>query len=150
MTCLADTLNGLAAMPPAALRAEWRRLYRAPAPGLSSDLLARGIAWRVQEKRTGGLAPAVERELVRLASQDRLLAKSSALPAASLRPGTRLVRSWNGETYSVLVTDDGYVFNDQTFGSLSSIAKAITGAKWSGPRFFGLKGSATAKGARHA
>ena len=92
----------------------------------------------------------MERELVRLASQDRLLAKSSALPAASLRPGTRLVRSWNGETYSVLVTDDGYVFNDQTFGSLSSIAKAITGAKWSGPRFFGLKGSATAKGARHA
>ena len=149
MTSLADTLNGLAAMPPAALRAEWRRLYRAPAPGLSSDLLARGIAWRLQEKRTGGLAPAVERELVRLASQDRVLAPSSALPAASLRPGTRLVRSWNGATYSVRVTDDGYVFNDQPFGSLSSIARAITGAKWSGPRFFGLKGSAT-KGACHA
>lgn len=150
MTSLADTLNGLAAMPPAAMRAEWRRLYRAPAPGLSSDLLARGIAWRLQEKRNGGLAPAVERELVRLAGQDRSLPQSSTPAAASLRPGTRLVRSWNGETYSVRVTDDGYVFNDQTFGSLSSIAKAITGAKWSGPRFFGLKGFAAVKGARNA
>lgn len=149
MTGLADTLNGLAAMPPAALRAEWRRLYRAPAPALSSDLLARGIAWRLQEKRTGGLAPAVERELVRLAGRDRSSPQSSTPAAANFRPGTRLVRSWNGVTYSVLVTDHGYVFNDQPFGSLSSIAKAITGAKWSGPRFFGLKGSAT-KGACHA
>lgn len=108
MTSLADTLNGLAALPPAALRAEWRRLYRAPAPGLSPDLLGRGIAWRLQEKRTGGLAPAVERELVRLAGRDRALSQSSAPASVSLRPGTRLVRSWNGETYSVLVTNDGY------------------------------------------
>jgi len=60
------------------------------------------------------------------------------------------VRSWNGETYSVLVTGDGFVFNDQIFRSLSSIAKAITGAKWSGPRFFGLRDPANARAARNA
>ena len=67
-----------------------------------------------------------------------------------VRPGTRLVRSWNGETYSVLVTEDGYRMGDQTFASLSSIAHAITGTKWSGPRFFGLKAPAPARGGRDA
>ena len=150
MASLSDTLNGLAALPPAALRAEWRRLYREPAPGLSPDLLARGIAWRLQEKQHGGLAPAVERELVKLAGQGKSTPESPAMAPVSLRPGTRLVRNWNGETYSVLVTDDGYRFNDQTFGSLSSIAQTITGTKWSGPRFFGLKAPAPAKGGRDA
>ena len=133
-------------MPPAALRAEWRRLYRQPAPELSPDLLARGIAWRLQERQQGGLAPAVERELTRLAGQGATA--SQPLPATSirLRPGTRLVRSWNGETYSVLVTDDGYQMSDQTYRSLSRIAQVITGTKWSGPRFFGLKGAAPAGG----
>lgn len=150
MVSLADTLHGLAAMPSAALRAEWRRLYRAPAPELSPDLLVRGIAWRLQEKQHGGLAPAVERELARLARQGAPPSQPCAPAPASLRPGTRLVRSWNGETYSVLVTDNGYRMGDQTYASLSSIAKVITGAKWSGPRFFGLKGSASSKGARNA
>ena len=150
MANLADTLNGLAAMPPAALRAEWRRLYRSPAPELSPDLLARGIAWRLQEKQHGGLAPAVERELGRLSQQGAAAPQPSASAPASLRPGTRLVRSWNGETYSVLVTEGGYSFNDQTYGSLSSIAQAITGTKWSGPRFFGLMATAPARGGRNA
>ena len=150
MANIADRLNGLAAMPPAALRAEWRRLYREPAPGLSPDLLVRGIAWRLQERQHGGLAPAVERDLVKLARQGSSLSQPSAPPTTNLRPGTRLVRSWNGETHSVLVTDDGYRFNDQTYASLSSIAQAITGTKWSGRRFFGLKGATPAKGGRYA
>ncbi len=150
MAGLADRLNGLAALPPAALRAEWRRLNREPAPELSPDLLVRGIAWRLQERQHGGLAPAVERELVRLAERGTQPPGPSFAVAVSVRPGTRLVRSWNGETYSVLVTDDGYRFNDQTFGSLSSIAHAITGTKWSGPRFFGLKAPAPARGGRDA
>lgn len=150
MANLTDTLNGLAALPPAALRAEWRRLYRERAPEFSPDLLVRGIAWRLQEKQYGGLAPAVERELVRLAGQGGMSSQLSTPPSVSLRPGTRLVRSWNGETYSVLVTDDGYRMRDQTYASLSSIAQAITGTKWSGPRFFGLKGTAPTKGERDA
>ena len=150
MAGLADRLNELAALPPAALRAEWRRLYREPAPDLSPDLLRRGIAWRLQERQHGGLASAVERELARLAGQGKSTSNDRKVAAVRLRPGTRLVRSWKGETYSVLVTDDGYRFNDQVFRSLSNIAHAITGAKWSGPRFFGLKGSALARGARDA
>lgn len=146
MANLAEKLNGLSVMPPAALRAEWRRLYRQPAPDLSPDLLARGIAWRLQERQHGGLAPAVERELARMAGPG--VSASHPTPATSirLRPGTRLVRSWNGETYSVLVTDDGYQMSDQTYRSLSRIAQVITGTKWSGPRFFGLKGAAPAGG----
>ena len=145
MADLADRLDGLAALPPAALRAEWRHLYREPAPALSPDLLARGIAWRLQEKQHGGLAPAVERELARTAEQGAVLSQTYA-PAVSLRPGTRLVRSWNGETYSVLVTDNGYLMGDETYASLSSIARAITGTKWSGPHFFGLKSTVPVKG----
>ncbi len=150
MAGLADTLNGLTGLPPAALRAEWRRLYREPAPELSPDLLMRGIAWRLQEKQYGALAPAVERELARLAEQGATPSIPCAPASVSLRPGTRLVRSWNGETYSVEVTDDGYRMGDQTYGSLSSIARAITGTKWSGPRFFGLKALASAEGGRDA
>lgn len=150
MATLTDTLNGLAALPPAALRAEWRRLYREPAPEFSPDVLVRGIAWRLQEKQHGGLAPAVERELARLAGQGGLPSRLCAPASISLRPGTRLVRSWNGETYGVLVTDDGYRMGDRTYASLSSIAQAITGTKWSGPRFFGLKGAAPARGGRDA
>ena len=150
MDRLADRLNELAVLPPAALRAEWRRLYHAPAPGLSPDLLVRGIAWRIQAKQHGGLSPGTERELEKLAMPVTSASPTSAPPATRLRPGTRLVRSWNGETYSVLVTDDGYCFNDRTYTSLSSIAKTITGTKWSGPRFFGLKGAAPTKGGRNA
>ena len=150
MASLADKLNGLAAMPPAALRAEWRRLYREPAPGLSPDLLVRGVAWRLQERQHGGLSPALERELAKLAAQGTSRSQPSTPAATNLRPGTRLVRSWNGETYNVLVSDDGYRFNNQSYTSLSSIAQAITGAKWSGPRFFGLKGAPPAKGGRNA
>ncbi len=150
MAGVADTLNGLAALPPAALRAEWRRLYREPAPELSPDLLVRGIAWRLQEKQHGGIAPAVERELARSMERGAPPSVSAASASVSLRPGTKLVRSWNGETYSVLVTDDGYQMGDRTYGSLSRIAQAITGTKWSGPRFFGLKSPAPAKGGRDA
>lgn len=85
-----------------------------------------------------------------LAGQDKSMPGSPSTAVVSLRPGTRLMRSWNGETYSVLVTDNGYNFNNQTFTSLNRIAQAITGTKWSGPRFFGLKTSVPAKGGRDA
>lgn len=150
MTSLLENLNGLAAMPPAALRAEWRRVYRVPAPAFSPDLLARGIAYRLQEKRHGGLSPPVERQLLRLATETDSTSSLPATVSSTLRPGTRLVRSWNGQTYSVLVTDDGYMLHDQCYSSLSSIAHAITGTKWSGPRFFGIKGQAGARSGKDA
>lgn len=147
MGSLNETLTALATMSPAQLRSEWRRVYRTSPPQLTPDLLMRGIAYRLQERAFGSLAaPAVrqlEREAKRLERGDAPAGKSEL----RLKPGTRLVRSWNGATYSVLVTDDAYVMGDRSFTSLTHIAEAITGAHWSGPRFFGLKPKRSANGA---
>ena len=130
MARLQEQLDRLVAMAPAELREEWRRVYRADPPRLSPDLLRHGIAYRLQEKALGGLSGAVSRQLKRVAT--------SALPSSQIKPGTQLVRSWNGRTVSVRVTEGGYEFDDQTFRSLSAIAREVTGVTWSGPRFFGL------------
>ena len=130
MARLQAQLDRLAAMTPADLREEWRRVYRADPPRLSPDLFRHGIAYRLQEKAFGGLPGAVSRQLKRVAT--------CALPSGQLRPGTQLVRSWNGRMVSVRVTEGGYEFGDQTFRSLSAIAREVTGVAWSGPRFFGL------------
>ena len=130
MARLEEQLDRLAAMTPADLREEWRRVYRADPPRLSPDLLRHGIAFRLQEKAFGGLPGAVSLQLKRIAT--------SALLSTQLKLGTQLVRTWNGRTVSVRVTESGYEFGDQAFRSLSAIAREVTGVTWSGPRFFGL------------
>jgi len=137
MAPLKDQLAGLATMPPAQLRAEWRRVYRTAPPSLSTDLLARGIAYRLQEKRYGALSPKAARDLVRHATGP-VETGTAVRPEISLRAGTRLVRSWRGITYTVAVVEDGFVFDGERHTSLTGIARQITGAAWSGPRFFGL------------
>ncbi len=139
-----DALAGkLAALPDLAvaeLRAEWRRLYRAQPPkGVGRDLLALGVAWKLQEKVYGGLGPATKRRLAGLATT---MERDGDLARARIerpRPGARLVRAWRGETHSVVVLEDGFAWRDKTWRSLSVIAREITGAHWSGPRFFGLQ-----------
>lgn len=147
MASLINDLAALATMSPAQLRAEWRRVYRTSPPRLTPDLLVRGIAYRLQERTQGGLPPATARQLDRMAQ--RLLRGDAAAskPELRLKPGTRLVRSWNGTTYSVMVTDDGFVMGDRNFTSLSHVAEVITGAHWSGPRFFGVKAGRATIGA---
>lgn len=146
MAGLADDLAALATMSPVQLRSEWRRVYRAAPPPLTPDLLSRGIAYRLQEKVYGGVPPKIVRAIRRLAEQTL---RNAADPVArvQVKPGTRLVRSWQGTTYSVLVTDDGFMLGERTFRSLSHVAKAITGAHWSGPRFFGVKAAQATTGA---
>ena len=138
MADLADQLAGLATMSPAQLRSEWRRVHRKPPPAITPDLLRRGIAYRMQESAHGALTTAVARELHDLGK--RIARGASPLPVSAIRlkPGTRLLRTWRGKTYSVLVGDKGYVFDDRLYPSLSIIAEEITGTHWSGPRFFGL------------
>jgi hypothetical protein len=138
---IADQIARLVNMPPARLRAEWRRLHRGQAllEGLSSDLLARSIAWRLQEKICGGLPPAQVRALARLAKQLETSGEMDLERQRQLKPGTRLVREWHGQVYTVHVLDQGYEFEDRHYASLTPIARQITGAAWSGPRFFGLK-----------
>jgi len=144
MAQINDQLDGLAAMSPARLRAEWRRLHRGQMfpEGLTSSQLMRAIAWRLQEKAQGGIAPARLRELNRLAEQLAADGEINVGESRSIKPGSRLVRHWHGAVHSVTVLDDGFEFEEQHFSSLSQIARQITGAAWSGPRFFGLKGRA--------
>jgi hypothetical protein len=120
------------------LRDEWRRLYRGQPPRLSRDLLVRTIAYRMQELAYGGLSKATQRKLDALTKE--LEAKGSIVitPDSSLRPGTRLVREWGGRTHTVVVSEGGFEYAGKAFRSLTKIAHAITGAHWSGPRFFGL------------
>lgn len=135
---LSNQLNDLAAMSPPELRARWRDVYRSVAPDIGPDLLRRGIAYRLQEKGQGSLTSSTRREIERLVKR---LAKGEGAflaDAPSLKPGTRLVRSWRGKMHQVLVLDDGYEFEGRRYESLTQIAESITGAHWSGPRFFGL------------
>ncbi|TXG82666.1 MAG: DUF2924 domain-containing protein [Sphingomonadales bacterium] len=141
MTRLDEQLAVLAAMPAARLRAEWRRLHRGqPLPeGLTASQLKRAIAWRLQEKAYCGLPPARFRELDRLAEQLSAEGDIDVEGARSLKPGTRLVRQWHGTVHCVTVLDEGFEFQERHYSSLTQIAREITGAAWSGPRFFGLK-----------
>ena len=137
---LIEVLQGLST---AQLRAEWQRVWIDPAPRLGHDLLRRGIAWKLQEQVHGGLPRGVTKELERLA---RLVERGRPLGLERVaKPGTRLVRQWRGRTFHVAVMDDGFLFNDRRYASLSQIAQIITGTKWSGPRFFGLVGGSPAE-----
>lgn len=139
MARVEEALAALAGMPPAQLRDQWQRVYKAPAPRLPSDLLRMGIAYRMQEKVCGRLPVAASRALQRIASGKT---EASKIPlGTAIRPGTRLVRSWQGRTISVLAVEEGFLFEDQVYPSLTSIACAVTGSNRSGPRFFGLVGN---------
>jgi hypothetical protein len=141
---LGERLAALARLDLDGLRGEWRRFYRAAPPArLSRDLLLRGVAHRLQEDALGGLQPAGKR---RLASLARALAANGPPPPARatvrLKPGTTLVREWHGRTHTVLVVAKGFEHEGQHYASLTRLARVITGAHWSGPRFFGLLNSA--------
>jgi hypothetical protein len=133
MAKLDDRLQALATMSPAQLRDCWRQHQRSEPPRWSPDLLRFAIGFHIQE-RAHDVAPAAQLRALR-----RIGAGRPASDAPQLKPGTRLLRSWHGRTISVLVSEAGYQFEDRTYRSLTAIAKEVTGAAWSGPRFFGLK-----------
>jgi len=120
------------------LRDEWRRLYLGQPPRLSRDLLIRTIAYRMQQLVHGGLSKASQRKLNALTRELKAKGGIAITPDTALRPGARLVREWRGRTHTVVVTEDGFEYAGKSFSSLTKIAHAITGAHWSGPRFFGL------------
>ena len=121
------------------LRGEWRRLHRMPPPmRLSRDLLVRGITYKLQERAYGGLSTAA-RKLEQAGADSLSRGSVTPAPPISLRPGTRLVREWRGVTHMVLIHADGIEWRGQRYHSLSLVARKITGARWSGPRFFGLR-----------
>lgn len=133
-------ITRLEALPTAALRIEWRNLYRIEPPTrLSRDLLIRGIAYRIQECTHATVAPAIRRRLDTLAGEIETKDAAPFDAAVVLKPGTRLVREWHGRSHVVIVLEDGFDYDGGRYRSLTQIAKRITGSHWSGPVFFGLK-----------
>lgn len=127
------TVSAIEAMDRAALLAAWGQLIETPVPkGLSQAFLRRFLAFDVQARRQGGLPKNFLKQLER----HKQAAASAA--GAGPAPGGRLLREWNGVTHVVDVKMNGYRWNGATYRSLSAVARAITGARWSGPRFFGL------------
>jgi hypothetical protein len=133
-------LDRLAVMPIAQLRVRYREVFRADAPkAFGPDLLRRSIAHRIQEKAYGGLSRSTQRLL------DQMMKAFSAKPNGKIvlprriKPGSVLVREWKGRSHRVMVLAEGFAYDGDTYSNLSEIAGRITGTKWNGPRFFGLR-----------
>ncbi len=127
-------LNDLSTMNREALSGAWREITNsAPPPKMSQVFMRRVLGFEIQARRSGGLPKALLKELGKSPA-----IKNGTRSTPILKPGGRLLREWNGVTHVVEVTDSGFSWNGETWRSLSSIARAITGAHWSGPRFFGL------------
>src|SRR5215813_7495381 len=120
------------------LRHVWRTLHHTGPPlALSRDLIIRGIADKLQHRAYGGPSRALQRRLRILAGELERGARSFD-PGMVVKTGASLVRQWRGHTHTVLVREDGFEYEGQCYRSLTVIAERITGAHWSGPRFFGL------------
>ena len=135
---LAGELAALSALDRIALIEKWRTLYDTEPTGrVRNNFLMHAIAHRMQEQILGGLKPATRR-LLEKAAEDNAY-RQQIVPVISIKPGTRLLREWHGVTYEVIIMEDGVQCNGKRYRSLSEAARAITGARWSGPLFFGLK-----------
>jgi hypothetical protein len=137
---LASEVAALAGATRADLTSRWRALYETEPPRhISRELLKRAIAYRLQELALGGLKPTMRRLLAGVAADASARRPIALTPAPSLKPGTVLLRNWHGTEHQVIVREQGVEFQGRQYQSLSQVARRITGSKWSGPLFFGLK-----------
>ena len=121
------------------LKSSWRELYDTEPPSrISRELLVRAIAYRLQEREFGSLDVATRRLLERVAD-DLSSHRARRSHARKAAPGTLLIREWRGKAHQVTVHDDAVVYRGKRYGSLSEVARLITGTRWSGPLFFGLR-----------
>jgi hypothetical protein len=129
---MASTLAELGTLPSDALRQRWRSLVGSPAPKVSPRMLRLALAWEIQARASVGLARTTSQTL------DQLGRGQTRTQAAT--PGMRLVREWQGRVHVVIVGEDRVIrWDEREWRSLSEVARAITGTRWSGPAFFGLK-----------
>lgn len=150
MSSLEEEIGALEGIPTHELRIAWRRLYRAAPPHcMPRDLMIRALAYRMQQRTHGGLSPATKRRLRSLITELRAKGITTFDPGVVLKPGARLVREWAGRTHTVIVLEDGFDYGGERYSSLTQIAAEVTGAHWSGPRFFGL-GNTRAPPDRHS
>ena len=128
---LSGLINEIEKLDRAACIERWQAVCgRSPPKHLSQPFIKKVLIWDAQTKLFGGVSSTTKRRLKQIAT-------GKAVPTVA-RPGSHLVREWNDRTYQVEVTDEGYVMDGQSWRSLSAIARHITGARWSGPRFFGV------------
>ena len=133
-------LKRLPSLETSQLRKLWNDLSQnTPHPKLRRELMIPIIAYRLQEKALGGLKPSTARRLRAIADELASGKKSPGTSQFAPRPGTRMVRQWQGNLHEVITLESGFLYGGEKFRSLSEIARAITGARWSGPAFFGLK-----------
>jgi len=129
---LEQELAGLETLSPAQLRSKWSEVTGGPVPRISRALLCLALAWQLQAKVHGGLPRRTQQRFEQLGS--------GRTETSDARPGMRLVREWNGALHVVTIGDDGAIcWNERLWDSLSRVAREITGTRWSGPAFFGLK-----------
>jgi hypothetical protein len=144
-TSVEDEIAHLRGLDLGALRARWQSVFQRKAPvHLTRHLLFAIIAYRLQVDRFGDLDHATLQLLDRTVAKEAGPAMSACLASldqkrTELSPGTVLVREWHRQSQRVTVMADGFAWNGQTYDSLSKVAFAITGTKWNGPRFFGLR-----------
>jgi hypothetical protein len=129
-------LNELATFDRPLLLKRFRQLYNAmPPTTISRQLLLQVVAYRMQEQALGSLKPAARRFLAQFPTNK----KANSISMTNLRIGTRLLREWHGITHEVTILEHGVMYNGTEYGSLTEVTRAITGSKWSGPAFFGLR-----------
>lgn len=126
---VSQQVAALTTMSLAELRIYWAERFGAPPTHRAPEMLRRVLAWRIQADGFGGLD----------AATIRLLNNERAPLMVAEQPGTRLARDYAGRRHEVVVVDDGVVYDGNRYGSLSEVARAITGQRWNGPRFFGLR-----------
>lgn len=141
MAQAAPTLESLDTLSTDHLKAELSKLSGKPPPIAGGrEFLTMAVAWHLQAREFGGLKPAVRRKLESLAKAHEQGAKSQLLaPSVRFRPGTAIVKEWRGKTYNVTVLADGFEYEGKNYRSLSEIAREITGTRWNGPAFFGIR-----------
>ena len=132
-------ISGIQSLKPDAVRSLWRKTFQREAPkALTRDLLLRALCWHIQEQAFGGHDRG---HLQILASYGKR--RPDFHKGRRLKPGTEIVREYQGERHTVLVTAEGFRWRDSDYPSLTAIAQTITGTNWNGPRFFGLRTPST-------
>jgi hypothetical protein len=145
---LADELTELQGLDPAALKQRWRVLYRTEAPvHIGRALLLQAVAYRLQQRVLGGLKSSTRRLLERAAEDNSGRRAPTQAAATKVTPGSVLIRKWHGSSHRVTALADGVMLRGTRYRSLSEVARKVTGTRWSGPRFFGLR--APAKRSEH-
>ncbi len=137
---LEEAVAELEALPKDELRQRWAESFKtAPPPRSSREFLQRSLAHRIQEQTLGGLPPRIRKRLTKLVGAFERDPSYAPAPVPSFKPGTRLIREWKGEIHEVETLEKGFSWRGNRYGNLSKIAREITGTRWSGPLFFGLK-----------